>query len=297
MGDLFRLLHRPLGDGAEGQPGRQGQAFLGRSEHEVQPPGIRLQRSPSQRGNRIHQDQHLGETLAHRPGDLPKRVHHPGGGLVVHQGDGLNVRVILQRRHHLLRADPPSPFDGDRDGLFAVGQGDLIPAFPEGAVDQTEDLPAHQVAHGGLPQAGARSGDEEDAAAGSEDGLQAGEDPFEERRKLPAPVADHRPGLGPRDLLRDVGGARDEQHGSLLHRMRLLKEGKREREGWRPQAMHPHARRNRSWRSGSRKRARPSRNACNPSRSTASAGVPRSGRARSGERASGTRGARRSQAM
>ena len=120
------------------------------------------------------------------------RLEDAGGRLRVHDGHGLERRV-LERRAHLLRIDRPPPLAGQPCHVGAVPLADLREAIAEVAGDHAEHRVAvlDHVGHGGLEPRRPRAGHGERDAVGAdvEQSVQSAADVVEQREHVGVEVA------------------------------------------------------------------------------------------------------------
>ena len=148
---------RALGDRGEREPGRAHQRLLGAGEHDVDPPGLRLERDGAERRDRIDDERRVAD-------GLPERAHvgdDAGRGVGLLAEDDVDA-ALAHRGTDLVGVGLLAPGVAHGLNVEAVPLADRDPALAERAVADDRDAVAGraEVEHRGLHRA--RAGGAED---------------------------------------------------------------------------------------------------------------------------------------
>src|SRR3989441_10314812 len=187
---------------------RQCERFLRAGEDEVEAPrsspAIGLDGRASERGDGIHEQQHVVE-LAHDTGERLDVLEHARGRFRVDQGHRVDRRAAQRVAQHV-GLDGAAERHVEPDALFAAGTHQVGEALAERAVDERQRAVPYAVPHRHLHEAGRRGGTHEHRTGSPEQPGERCFHPGEQLLHRSRAVSDHRPLHGREDLGVDVGG-------------------------------------------------------------------------------------------
>src|SRR5688572_2987874 len=196
---------KPLAGGAQCNARGEGKGLLRAGAVVVHSPAIHLHRDRTQRGDPIHQQEHILAGAYHlgEGRDVGQRT---GGRLRVDHRDGVHIGAF-QKLIELLGRDRGPGMDLGPVGLPAAGLGDAGQVFPEVSARGHQHPVAHPAPDGRLEQAGSGRGGDEDRLPGAEAFLERGLHGRQHGLHPRAPVPEHRLVQGGEHVGMDVGRA------------------------------------------------------------------------------------------
>ena len=213
--DRGGLGHGALGGAEEGESGRQGEGFLAAGEEDIDAEFVDLDGHDGEARDGVGDEEDV-VVFADDGGDFGEGVHHSRRGLVVDEGDEVEL-TGGEFRVDRGGIDRDTPFELERLGFFAATACDIDPLVGKGARAAAKDLFRGEVADRPLHHAPGGGGREENGLGSAHEGLETRLDRVIEGDEVLAAVTDH--GSGHRRVARrrDLDGARDVESDVLAH--------------------------------------------------------------------------------